>query len=111
MVFDFVVGEIGGVPLDAAVTKPFAFTVMLAKVKLPTFEFTVAKVNAPVFEMVASPLIGVAVATFDPLPIYKSALARVLEAYGKAGMSAATRSLGYIAPLDPFGAAKTKFAD
>jgi hypothetical protein len=33
-------------PLAAAVTRPFASTVMLAFVKLPTFELTVVNVNA-----------------------------------------------------------------
>jgi len=48
----------GSAPLDAAVIRPLAFTVILAFVKEPTFEFTVANVVAklPVPEPVTSPV-------------------------------------------------------
>ena len=51
---------VGAAPLDAAVTRPFPFTVMLAYVKDPTLEFTVASVSALEPEVVASPLISAA---------------------------------------------------
>jgi hypothetical protein len=46
--------ETAAVPLDAAVTKPFAFTVKFGFVKEPTLEFTVASVSAVL--PVASPV-------------------------------------------------------
>jgi hypothetical protein len=52
---------VGADPLEAAVIKPLAFTVMLAYVNDPTFEFTVAKVSTLEPEVVASPLISDAV--------------------------------------------------
>jgi len=56
---EFTVNEVtGAVPLDAAVTKPFAFTVMDAFVYDPTLLFTVANVAAadPGPEAVTSPV-------------------------------------------------------
>ena len=48
-------------PFAAAVTRPFAFTVMFAFVNEPTLLFTVASVSALELEVVASPLISAAV--------------------------------------------------
>ena len=57
---------VGAAPLDAAVIRPFALTVILAYVNDPTLELTVAKVNALEPEVVASPEISAAVKGFPP---------------------------------------------
>lgn len=57
---------VGADPLEAAVIKPLALTVMLAYVNEPTLEFTVAKVKALEPEVVASPLISDAVKGLPP---------------------------------------------
>ena len=65
----------GAVPLEAAVTRPFALTVTLAFVNEPTFEFTVARV--PVAITSCEPLNAGLVYERSPLIAIVRAVARV----------------------------------
>jgi hypothetical protein len=68
----------GADPLDAAVIKPFALTVMLEKVNEPTFELTVASVVALPDE-VTSPVKLAFVVTVDALPVKEAVIVPALK--------------------------------
>jgi hypothetical protein len=53
-------------PFAAAVIRPFPFTVILAAVKDPTFEFTVAKVVATAPDVITSPVRSAFVTVVPP---------------------------------------------